>query len=503
MTSLTQAQVTIGREAARLLAIFSPVVVSNRAPVEPMEDGSLRLGAGGLVTALTSLTGATRAPWVAAARTPVERELARSGEPLEVGDDPGSTFPVFFAPTTAHRYNMHYGVISNPLLWSAHHFLWNIASEPVVDQAIHRAWDLGYVRVNEDVAERAIEVARALPRRPLFLTQDYQMYLAPAVIRKAIPQAAMQHFVHVPWPPPRYMKVLPASIRSPILEGLLANDIVGLQTTVDVYNFLRCCAELMGLRVDAADGVVLYRGRLVWVRSYPVSTDVEAMRQLGDSPAVRRIEAEVDGWRPEKLIVRVDRTDPSKNLVRGFLAFERLLEDHPEHRGRVTFWAYLQPSRQDIAMYQDYLREVKATTHRINTRFRSATWEPTRLELGEDMDRAAAAYRSFDVLLVNPILDGMNLVAKEGLIVNRRFGVLVLSESAGAHEELGMHAISINAFDVEMTARALHAALNMPQAERDVRLRAAKQIVSANDIARWVRLQLEDIRDLLPTAGLG
>jgi trehalose 6-phosphate synthase len=499
----TPAQQAIRREAARLLGIFSPVVISNRAPVEPMPDGQLRPGSGGLVTALTSLAQATAAPWVAAARTPVERVYASSGRPIEVGADSESTFPVFFAPTSTHGYRMHYAVISNPLLWSAHHFLWNIAMEPMVDQQIHRAWSHGYARVNEAIAERALEVAQALPRRPLFLTQDYQLYLAPAVIRKAMPDAVLQHFIHVPWPAPRYMKVLPASMREPIFDGLLANDIVGLQTSFDVDNFLRCCSELMGLRVDSADSVVLYRGRLVWVRSYPISTDVEAMRQLGDSPPVRKIEAEIDRWRPEKLIVRVDRTDPSKNLIRGFLAFERLLEHYPEHHGRVVFWAFLQPSRQDVRVYREYLRQVHATTNRINDRFRTGSWEPTRLELGEDMDRAAAAYRSYDVLLVNPILDGMNLVAKEGLVVNQRSGVLVLSESAGAHEELGMHALSINAFDVEMTAHALHTALEMSHAERDARSKAMQQIVAANDIARWVRLQLEDIRWLRPALGVG
>jgi trehalose 6-phosphate synthase len=488
----------IGREAARLLGSFSPVVVSNRAPVEPMPDGRLRPGAGGLVTALTSLAEATRAPWVAAARTPVERGYARSGKPIEVGADRKRTFPVFFAPTSTQSYQMHYAVISNPLLWSAHHFLWNIAMEPVVDQEIHRAWSKGYVQVNAAIADRAVEVAQALPGVPLFLTQDYQLYLAPALIRKAVPEAVMQHFIHVPWPPPRYMKVLPASIREPIFDGLLANDIVGLQTSVDVDNFLRCCAELMGLRVAAEDGVVLSRGRLVWVRSYPISTDVDAMKHLGESPAVRKIANEIDRWRPEKLIVRVDRTDPSKNLIRGFLAFERLLEDHPELHRRVVFWAFLQPSRQDISLYREYLHQVHSTVDRINQRFHAGSWEPTRLELGEDVNRMAAAYKSYDVLLVNPILDGMNLVAKEGLAVNERSGVLVLSESAGAHEELGMHALSINAFDVEMTARALYVALEMSLAEREARAKAMQQIVAANDIGRWVRLQLDDIRSFRP-----
>src|SRR5438477_9590235 len=394
--------------------------------------------------------------------------------------------------------DLHYAVISNPLLWFAHHYLWNIAIEPVVDQSIYKAWFDGYRVINAAIAERALSISRQLPRRPLFLTQDYQLYLAPEHSRSALPDAAMQHFIHVPWPEPRYMKVLPAAMREGIFRGLLANDIIGLQTSLDVHNFLRCCVELMGLRIAEAEGAVLYGGRLVWIRAYPVSIDVDAMRQLGESPRVLELEAEIAAWRTEKLIVRVDRTDPSKNLIRGFLAYERLLEDHPEYHGRVVLWAFLQPSRLDVEAYRHYLDGVQATVHRINARFRSDTWEPTRLELGEDMDRAVAAYRSYDVLLVNPILDGMNLVAKEGPVVNQRSGVLILSESAGAHEELGAHVLSINPFDVEITARAIHRALQMSPAERAERSNAINQIVATNDVARWIRHQLEDIRSVIP-----
>jgi len=494
----TPALQAIGLDASRLLGQFSPIILSNRAPVEPASDGRLVPGAGGLVKALTSLANAMKAPWVSAARTDIERELAVSGRPLNSDIDPDQAFPIFFAPTDADAYQLHYTVVSNPMLWFAHHYLWNIAIEPVVDQAIYRAWFDGYRVVNAAIAERALSVARKLPRRPLFLTQDYQLYLAPELIRSALPDAAMQHFIHVPWPEPRYMKVLPAAMREAIFKGLLANDIIGLQTSLDVHNFLRCCVELMGLRVAEAEGVVLYGGRLVWVRAYPVSIDVDAMRQLSELPRVQELEAEVASWRPEKLIVRVDRTDPSKNLIRGFLAVERLLEDHPEYLGRVTLWAFLQPSRQDVVAYRQYLDLVRSTVDGINSRFRTGTWEPTRLELGEDIHRALAAYRSYDVLLVNPILDGMNLVAKEGPIVNQRSGVLVLSESAGAHEELGTHGLSINPFDVEITAQAIHRALEMSPSERAQRSQAINQIVTSNDVARWIRHQLEDIRSLTP-----
>ena len=495
----TPALQAIGRDAARLLGQFSPVILSNRAPVEPKSDGQLVSGAGGLVRALTSLATATKATWVSAARTETEREFAASGTPLRSDGSADQSFPILFALTDPDAYQLHYAVISNPLLWFAHHYLWNIAIEPVVDLSIHKAWFDGYRVVNAAIAERAVAAARELPRRPLFLTQDYQLYLAPELIRSALPEAAMQHFVHVPWPEPRYMKVLPAAMREAIFKGLLANDIIGLQTSQDVHNFLRCCVELMGLRVAEAEGTVFWGGRLVWVRAYPVSIDVDAMKQLGESSTVHELEAEVAAWRPEMLIVRVDRTDPSKNLIRGFLAFERLLEDHREYHGRVTLWAFLQPSRQDVDAYKQYLEVVHSTVARINSRFQQGAWEPTRLDLGEDIYRAVTAYRSYDVLLVNPILDGMNLVAKEGPAVNQRSGVLVLSESAGAHEELGAYGVTINPFDVELTARALHRALQMSPAERERRSQAIKQIVATNDVARWIRHQLEDIRSMTPS----
>src|SRR5438034_8114119 len=238
----------------------------------------------------------------------------------------------------------------------------------------------------------------------------------------------------------------------------------------------------MGLRVVEAEGAVLSGGRVVWVRAYPVSIDVDAMKQLGESSTVRELEAEVAAWRPEMLIVRVDRTDPSKNLVRGFLAFERLLEDHPEYHGRVTLWAFLQPSRQDVDAYRQYLKLVRSTVARINTRFGNEAWEPTRLDLGEDIHRALAAYRSYDVLLVNPILDGMNLVAKEGPVVNQRSGVLVLSESAGAHEELGTHEVSITPVDVEVSPRAIHRAPSLTPADPPHRPDPTKPIVPTNHV---------------------
>ncbi len=487
---------SLRRYTNRVLAPWSPIVASNRAPFEPGPRGSMRRGSGGLVSALMTVAEATSAAWVACARTPAERERATMGTPVHVMGAQGP-IEIHYANPHPDAYRRYYSVIANPLLWFLHHYLWGLASEPMIDDTIWAAWDRGYVVVNRLVAEKVVEVARRSPRPPLVMTQDYQLYLTPREVRRMLPEATLQQFIHVPWPTPNYWKVLPHPIRDAILEGLLANDVIGFQSTLDVRNFLMSCEELLRLRVDHRERAVLYGGRVVWVRPYPISIDVPAMERLAASPGVGQELADLRRQRSEKLIVRVDRTDPSKNIVRGFLAYELLLRRHPELHRSVQFFAFLQPSRQDIAAYRDYLGAITRTAARINGRFGQRAWTPIRLELAENLRRAVAAYRDFDVLLVNPIYDGMNLVAKEAMVVNEREGALVLSENAGAHEELGQWAVSVNPFDVSATAEALHAALTMPAATRHADQESIRRWVRANDVGRWLSLQIRDLRDLL------
>ena len=479
--------------AARLLSSWAPVIVSNRAPFEPVAGGGFVRGAGGLVSGLTSVAEATEARWVSCARTARERELAAAG-PLRVTRRRARELTMDLVAVEAESYRLHYSVIANPLLWFVQHALWNLPEEPVVDQLTWHAWREGYAEVNRLLAERVAEVCREARRPPLVLTQDYQLYLAPRHVRALVPEATLQQFIHIPWPSARYWKVLPAEMREAIIDGLLANDVVGLQTRTDVDNFLDVCGRMMGLRVDFEDGAVIHRKHLTWVRSYPISVNCSALERSASSPEVDSEVAEIERWRPRHLIVRVDRADLSKNIVRGFLAYERMLLDHPELLGEVVFWAFLQPTRQDVPAYRDYLQHVNESADRINERFGRRGWNPVRLELRDNVRRALAAYRSFDVLLVNPIYDGMNLVAKEGVLLNRRGGVLVLSENAGAHEELGRQAVSINPFDVDATAAALFEALAMPESERRRLGMAAAAVVRAHDQRAWFQRQFEDLR---------
>jgi trehalose 6-phosphate synthase len=486
----------------RTLPHSSAIVVANRAPHEPRPEGGFTRGSGGVITALLTMAEVAGADWVACARTEGERALIQ--EHGTTWDAPlvRSTTRLHYATPTPEQYDQYYSVISNPVLWFIQHYLWDLANQPVINGRIHRAWKNGYVEVNQQVARKVAEVARSLPGRPLVMVHDYQLYLVPKLVREQLQGAIIQHFVHIPWPTPQYWKVLPREMRDAILHGLLGSDIVGFQTSLDVRNFLMTCEENAGLAVDEREKAVLVDGRVVYARAYPISIDVAATTRLSYSHGVMVEERKLRDWRPEHLIVRIDRTDPSKNIVRGFLAYEKLLAHHPELKGRVQFWAFLQPSRQDVAAYRNYVRKVRQTVQRINAQYGAQGWLPIRLELGESVRKAMAAMRNFDVLLVNSVYDGLNLVAKEGSLVNRSDGVVVLSENVGAHEELSPHVLSVNPFDIEATANAMHRAIVMGIDEKRRRNEGAREVVRTNDIARWITRQVQDIRDLAAAPGL-
>jgi trehalose 6-phosphate synthase len=405
---------------------------------------------------------------------------------------------LYYATPSPEQYEMYYGVIANPLLWFTQHYLWDLGNVPVIDDRVHEAWTDGYVQVNMQMAEKVIELAHEAARPPLVLVEDYQLYMVGRLVREAVPNALIQHFVHVPWPTAQYWKVLPMHMRDRIFEGLLGCDIVGFQTSTDVRNFLLTCEENLGLQVDEQERAVISGGRIVYARNYPISTDVQATERLAASRGVKRQEEDIATWRPPMLIARIDRTDPSKNVIRGFIAYDKLLRYHPELRGKVQFWAFLQPSRQDVSAYTRYLREIRQSASRINSELGTPDWQPIRLEIAESERKAIAALKNFDVLLVNPVYDGLNLVAKEGALVNEKDGVIVLSENAGAHEELRGHVLSINPFDVEATATAMHAGLTMGIEERRRLNEGARSVVRANDIVRWISNQVQDLRDLAP-----
>jgi trehalose 6-phosphate synthase len=312
-------------------------------------------------------------------------------------------------------------------------------------------------------------------------------------VRQARPDVVTSHFVHIPWPEPDYWHALPPELRVAVHEGLLANDVVGFHTERWRRAFLLAAERLLGARVDREAGTVEHGGRATRVVARPIGVDADDFDRLREDPAVLEREAGLVSRRPEQLVVRVDRADPSKNIVRGFAAFALLLERHPELHGRVGMAALLAPSRQDIAEYAEYARAVEAAAREVNERFGQDGWQPVQLDLADDFQRSVAGYKQFDVLLVNPVFDGLNLVAKEAFLVNEHDGVLVLSENAGVHEELGEWALTVNPLDVSGQAEALYEALTLDPAERRRRAEAIRGHVRTHGIREWIDAQLADL----------
>jgi trehalose 6-phosphate synthase len=367
-----------------------------------------------------------------------------------------------------------------------------LGEAPDFGPALHEAWTNGYVPVNEALAAAALQELDREPEAAV-LFHDYHLYLAPGLVREALPGVVTSHFVHIPWPEPDYWHALPPELRVAVHEGLLANDVVGFHTERWRRAFLLAAERLLGASVDRDRGTVEHRGRRTRVVARPISVDAAEFERLRRDPAVLERETALAARRPEQLVLRVDRIDPSKNVVRGFHAFGLLLERHPELHGRVGMAALLAPSRQEIPQYAAYAAEVEAAAREVNERFGRDGWQPVDLDVADDFLRSVAGYKQFDVLLANPVFDGLNLVAKEAFLVNERDGVLVLSENAGVHEEIGDWALTVNPLDVSGQADALYAALTLDPAERRRRADAIREHVRMHDIHEWVDAQLADL----------
>ncbi len=471
------------------------VLVSNRGPVTHEDDGSLKRGSGGLVTALTGLASHRDAVWIASAMTDRDAEVAREhdGAPFEVRAPGGGSYRVKLVASDPDAYDRFYNIVANPLLWFIQHYLWDLSNAPDIRREEIEAFEFGYNVVNDDLAQAVLQEIEG-EQEPVVMVHDYHLYTLPAVIRRERPDAFLHHFVHIPWTQPDAWVVLPAAIRRELFDGILSNDIVGFHTRAYRRNFLQCCRDLFDHEVDFERGIVRCDGREVWVRAYPLPIDAAATCAVAKRERTLEFESELLRRRREHIILRVDRADLSKNVLRGFSAFDLFLEQHPEFSERVTFIAQLMPSRQDIPEYAEYLERIEALVAVVNHRHGTPDWMPIQLKLRDDLEEAVASYKQYDVLLVNAMFDGMNLVAKEGPLVNERDGVSILSENTGAHEELGEFAISVNPFDIQELADSIHAALTMETPERARRARGLQEIVTSRDPGDWIDDQLADIR---------
>ncbi len=473
------------------------LIVSNRGPVEFYHDATGRLrrrqASGGVASALTSVANSAPVSWIATAAGEADREVALAGAPLDVGD--GTQLRLVAPPREA--YDLYYGTFCNPMLWFLQHSMWDRLERPDARGEALYAWEHGYLPVNQAIAEVVAGEFRSGRNCGSVMLHDYHLYAAPLFIRNLCPGAALQHFIHIPWPGLEAWQDLPRQIVDSIFEGLLANDSVVFQTEKWAQDFLLTCwAFFPSARIDFTDGVVTYRGRRTKVSVNPISVDVFDLRSQLSTPEAQPYFGSLGAETAEKTIVRVDRLDPSKNIDAGFRAFDRLLQSHPEWAGRVRMLSFLVPSRGSIPEYRSYADEVFALADEINARHGTKNWKPIKLFYEHNRLQALVALSLYDVLVVNPLIDGMNLVSKEGPVLNRRDGALVLSEAAGSFEELRGGAIGVAPEDIEGTANALHTALTLPEVERRERAALLRRAILKHDIGRWLQVQLEDLASI-------
>lgn len=509
-TTRSTSTTTTTRQRRRLL------VASNRGPVSFRrgENGGLvgSRGGGGLVTALGGLARHHDLTWVchALGDGDVAAQDDAGGRAFEEVSRDGARYRLRFVGAPDATYERYYNTIANPLLWFLHHRLYGFGDAPTIDRATYAAWR-SYEQVNhrfadalDDEARRMTETGADDEDAPVVIVHDYQLFLVPGMVRERQPDLFLQFFLHIPFPGPGAWRALPRAWSRQVCESLLACEIVGLQTRRDVSNFLRTCEVLLGAEVDYAQQRVRYLGATTRVRAYPISVAVDEFREHVQSATVERYRERIRAMRPEggKLIVRVDRTDPSKNIVRGFRAYELLLHEHPELHGEVAMFCQLDPSRQDVPEYSRYLERIQAAAERVNSAFGTAGWQPLHVNLDSNFLAGVAGYCEYDVLFVNPVADGMNLVSKEGPLVNERDGVVVLSEQAGSFNELGPYVTAINPFDVAQQSEALHVALTMEPERRTARAQMLRQHVETYDVRRWMDDQLDEIERITEGAQL-
>ncbi|MEU0030274.1 trehalose-6-phosphate synthase [Streptomyces sp. NPDC006335] len=477
------------------------LVASNRGPVsyEVQDDGSLKpkRGGGGLVSGLSAIGPEADALWVCSALSDGDREAVRQG----VGEDGVRMLPI---PADVHADA--YNGIANSVLWFVHHLLYQTPLEPSFDAEFRRQW-ASYETYNRAFAEA---LAQEAAEGAAVLVQDYHLCLVPGMLRELRPDLRIAHFSHTPWAPVEYFRMLPDDIRAQLVWGMLGADRLGFLTWRWAFGFMACANEIDAERIQVyspvpsepksiehtATGVPPLR--TTWIGVHGLGADAEFLRARSHEADVEErivaLREEIGAGR--KTIVRVDRTELSKNIVRGLHAYRRLLESRPEWRERVVHVAFAYPSRQDLAVYRDYTAEVQRVAQEINDTFGTPGWTPVLLNLKDDFARSLAAYRLADVALVNPIRDGMNLVAKEVPVVSDEGCALVLSREAGAYEELGEDAIVVNPYDVEQTAAALHEALTMPAHERAERAKRLAAAATALPPAQWFLDQLNALKAL-------
>jgi trehalose 6-phosphate synthase len=519
----------------------SVLIASNRGPVSFRrgDDGHLsaKRGGGGVVSGLSAVADESDMLWVCAALGDGDRAAARAApggllDPDLTGD--GAAVRMLDIPPAL--FQRAYNAVANSTLWFVHHMLYDTPNQPSFGPGFAREWE-AFRRYNEMFADALADAARAAADgvtpdgagtrgtasgrsatgssaksssaksgsaksggRPAAraVIQDYHLCLAPQMLAERAPGTPIAHFSHTPWAPPDYYRMLPRDIGREVLTGILGADHAGFLCRRWANAFVDCCAEFLDADVDPGRSQVTHAGHVTSIGVHPLGVDAGRLQtRAAERDVLSRMRALAETTAGMQLIVRVDRTELSKNIVRGLEAYRELLRAWPQWHGKVMHVAFAYPSRHDLPEYREYTAAVQRMALQIQDEFASPGWDPLLLEVSDDYARSLAACRLADVMLVNPIRDGMNLVAKEGPILSDRGCALVLSTEAGAADELAPHALMVNPFDISQTARALHEALAMSAEERGRRSAALAAAAAAMPPRRWFRDQL-DALDRLP-----
>ncbi len=461
----------------------SLLLASNRGPVTFSDDGSVRRGAGGLVSAISAAEAPAGTVWVCAALSEADRHAARtSGGRLSVDVAPTAVRMLDIDPVTFDRA---YNAVANGMLWFVSHLLYATPSSPSFGERSRREWE-AYTSYGDAFAAALAEEAAPGAR---VLVQDYHLSLTPRLLRQRRPDLRISHFSHTPWAPPEYFRLLPDAIGRDLLTGMLGADAVGFHSHRWADAFARCCVDLLGASYDA--GAVSHEGRVTRLEVHPLGVDGSELRaRAGEGDVLSKLPSLRELVGDRQLVLRVDRTELSKNIVRGLEAYRELLRRWPEHRERVVHMAFAYPSRHDLPEYREYTGAVQRVAREVNEEFATPGWLPVHLEVRDDYPRSLAAMQLADVLVVNPLRDGMNLVAKEGPVLSERGVGLVLSREAGAADDLGADALLVNPYDISQTAEALHRALIMDRGERAARSRRLATAATAFPPSQWLAEQI-------------
>lgn len=462
------------------------LVASNRGPLSVVAvvdgDDEVRRGSGGLVSGIqTALRATPDAVWVCAAMNDRERALARrasSGRLSELqfaADALHGDFDVRMLPIDGLTFRNAYNGVANSTLWFVLHMLYDLPKAPIFDAAWRRQW-ASYVRYNQAFAQALAEEAAPNAR---VVIQDYHLFLAPRMLRTMRPDVRIGHFTHTPWIPADYFAMLPDDVAYAIVDGLLGADITGFHTERWATLFRETCRSVVGREPEG-------------VKVFPLGTDPD---ELIKRASRRDVESELrvlnDAVGDRQVIGRVDRTELSKNVWRGLLAYRELLRTHPEWRGRVVHAVFDNPSREDLPSYREYTASIERLADDINDEFGTDDWNPLIVEIADNYPGALSVMRRSDVLFINSVRDGMNLVVLEGLVLSERHPAVVLSNTAGAAEVLGADALQVNPFDVSAAAESLHAALQMSKEERAERSARMREAAIRLPPVAWFQAQLD------------